>query len=73
MSRGKGKGRRQVFEDWSLMFEVYKEPYKESACKAEDLGSIPGLKGMATHSSTLAGEFYGLQSPWGHKESDMAE
>ena len=46
---------------------------KESACKAEDLGSIPGLKGMATHSSTLAGEFYGLQSPWGHKESDMAE
>ena len=43
---------------------------KESACKAEDLGSIPGLKGMATHSSTLAGEFYGLQSPWGHKESE---
>ena len=37
------------------------------------LGSIPGLKGMATHSSILVGEFYGLQSPWGHKESDMTE
>ena len=28
---------------------------------------------MATHSSILAGEFHGLYSPWGCKESDMTE
>ena len=36
----------------------------------------PLEKGMATHSSLLAGEFYGLYriySPWGHKESDVTE
>ena len=30
-------------------------------------------KGKATHSSTLAGEFHGLYSQWGCKESDMTE
>ena len=56
---------------------------KESACNAEDLGSIPGLEdpleeGMATHSSILAWripwteEPGGLQ-PIGHTESDMTE
>ena len=35
-------------------------------------------KGMATHSSILAGEFHGQKSlagysPWGHKESDTTE
>ena len=36
-------------------------------------------KGTATHSSILAwrisqnGEFHGLDSPWGHKESDTTE
>ena len=28
---------------------------------------------MATHCSILAGEFYGLYSPWGHKELDTTE
>ena len=28
----------------------------------------PLKKGNATHFSILAGEFYGLYSPWGHKE-----
>ena len=42
------------------------------------LGSEDPLeKGKATHSSTLAwripGEFHGLCSPWGHRESDTAE
>jgi len=37
---------------------------KESACSAGDLGSIP----VFWH-----GEFHGLYSPWGHKESDTAE
>ena len=30
-------------------------------------------KGKATHSSILPGEFHGLCSPWGHKESDTTE
>ena len=51
---------------------------KESSCKEEDLGSIPGLgrspgEGKATHSSTWPGEFHGLYSPRGHKESDVTE
>ena len=51
---------------------------KESAYNARDLGSIPGLedpleKGKATHSSIWPGEFPGLYSPWGHKESDTTE
>ena len=50
----------------------------ESACNARDLGLIPGMarsleKGKATHSSIWPGEFHGLYSPWGHKESDMTE
>ena len=51
---------------------------EESACNAEDTGSIPG-SGMATHSSTLAwrilwtGESGVLHSPWGCKESDTTE
>ena len=39
---------------------------KESACKAGDLGSIPGLgrsPGKATHSTILPGEFHG-QRRW---------
>ena len=54
---------------------------KEPACNVgvlvrslvqEDLLEI----GMATHSSILVfwpGEFHGLNSPWGRKESDMTE
>ena len=30
-------------------------------------------KGTATHSSIVAGEFRGLYSPWGCKESDTTE
>ena len=33
----------------------------------------PLEKGKATHSSIWPGEFHGLHSPWGHKESDMTE
>ena len=50
---------------------------KESACNAGDLDSIPGLgrspgerKGYPLQ---WPGEFYGLYSPWGHKESDTTE
>ena len=30
-------------------------------------------KGMATHPVSLPGEFHGLYSLWGHKESDTTE
>ena len=33
----------------------------------------PLEKGMATHSSLLPGEFHGLYSPWGRRESDTTE
>ena len=57
---------------------------KASACNAGDLSSIPGLgrsPGEGKGSSILEaptlefwpGEFHGLYSPWGHKESDMTE
>ena len=52
---------------------------KESACNAGDLGSVPGLRKIPWRSERLPtpvfwpGEFYGLYSPWGHKESDTTE
>ena len=51
---------------------------KESAYNARHLGLILGLedpleKGKATHSSIWPGEFPGLYSPWGRKESDTTE
>ena len=57
---------------------------KEPACNIGDPGFDPWVreyppeKGMATHSSILAGEFHGQRvpagySPWGCKESDTTE
>ena len=56
---------------------------KESACSAENLGTIPGLGrspggGHGNPLQYLLGEFYGQRSlghysPWGRKESDTAE
>ena len=49
---------------------------KESACNVGDLGSIPGLGRSPGEGKRLPtpvfwpGEFHGLYSPWGHKESD---
>ena len=49
---------------------------KESACNAEDLGSVPGLGRVPWRRKWqptpvfLPGEFH---SPWGRKESDMTE
>ena len=52
----------------------------ESACNAGDLGSIPGLgrypgegKGYLPTPVFWPGEFHGLYSPWGGKESDTTE
>ena len=52
---------------------------KEPACNAGDLGSTPGFGKIPRRREWLPtpvfwlGEFHGLYSPWGRKESDMAE
>ena len=52
---------------------------KESAYNAGDLGSIPGLGRSPGEENRLPtpvfwpGEFHGLYSPWGCKESDTTE
>ena len=52
---------------------------KESACNVGDLGSIPGLgRSPGKGKGYLLwlfwpGEFHGLYSPWGHKESNITE
>ena len=52
---------------------------KESACNAGDLGSIPELGRSPGEGKRLPtpvfwpGEFHGLYSPWGCKESDKTE
>ena len=51
---------------------------KESTCNARDLGLIPGLgrspgEWKATTPVFWPGEFHGLYSPWGCKESDTTE
>ena len=53
---------------------------KESVCNARDLGSIPSLgrspgegKGYLPTPVFWPGEFHGLYSPWGCKESDTTE
>ena len=50
---------------------------RESACNAGDLDSIPGLGRSPREQLPTPvfwpGEFHGLYSPWGHKESDMTE
>ena len=47
---------------------------KESACHEGDLGSIPGLGSTPGEGKVFwPGEFHGLYSPWGRKESDTTE
>ena len=51
---------------------------KESTCNVGDLGSVPGVedaleKGKVPTPVFWPGEFQGLHSPWGHKESHMTE
>ena len=54
-------------------------PGKESTCHAGYLGSISGLGRFPWRRERLPtpvfwlGEFHGLYSPWGHKESDTTE
>ena len=48
---------------------------KKSSCNVGDLGLIPGLgkspgEGKSYPLQSPTGEFHGLYSPWGYKESD---
>ena len=46
---------------------------KESACNAGDLGLIPWRRERLPTPVFWPGEFHGLYSPWGCKESDTTE
>ena len=52
---------------------------KESSCNAGDMGLIPGLERSPGEGKGYPfpvfwpGEFHGLHSPWGRKESDSTE
>ena len=48
---------------------------KESICNAGDPGSIPDQEDSLEKGTPVfwPGEFPGLYSPWGHKESDTTE
>ena len=69
-------------EIWPLLLSILGFPCgsagKESTCNVGDLGSIPGLgrspgEGKLPSPVFWSGEFHGLYSPWGCKESDMTE
>ena len=61
----------------SLVAQMVKNPLAMQEIQAQSLDlEDPLEKGMATHSSILAGEFHGQRSlesysPWGHKQLDM--
>ena len=52
---------------------------KEPTCNVGDLGLIPGFGKIPWGRERLPtpvfwpGEFHGVYSPWGHKESDMTD
>ena len=58
----------------SPVAQKIKDPPAMRETQVRSLGwEDPLEKGKATHSSILAGEFHGLYSSWGHKESDTTE
>ena len=58
----------------SLVAQLVKNPPAMQDTWVQSLGwENPMEKGMSTHSSIQAGEFHGLQSPWGRKELDTTE
>ena len=58
----------------SLVAQLVKKPPAMWETWVQSLGwEDPLEKGRATHSNILPGEFHGLYSPWGCKESDTTE
>ena len=74
-SPGEGIGYPLQYAWASLVAQLVKNP----PAKVGDLGSIPGLGRFPWRRDRLPtpvfwpGEFCGLYSPWGHKESEMTE
>jgi len=57
-----------------LVAQLVKNPPAMQKTWVRSLGwEHPLEQGTATHSVFWPGEFHGLYSPWGHKESDMAK
>ena len=73
-SPGEGIG-NPLQNSWaSLVAQLLKNPAAMQETWVQSLGwEDPLEKGKATHSCILPGEFHGLYSPWGHKESDVTE
>ena len=71
MTEATQQQQQQIFPDSSAG--------KESSCNVGDLGLRPGFGRASREGDRLPtpvfwpGEFHGLYSPWGHKESDMTE
>ena len=70
-------GSHRVGHNWSDLAAA--AGYRESTCNSGDHSSIPGLGRYAGEGKVFRtpvfwpGEFHGLHSPWGCKESDMTE
>ena len=73
-SAGEGIGYPLQYSSASLVAQLVKNPSAMRDTWLQSLGwEDPLEKGKATHSSIWPGEFHGLCSPWGRKESDMTE
>ena len=74
-SPGEGIGYLRQYSKASLVAQLVKNPL----AMLGELGSIPGLRRFPWRRERLptpvfwSGEFQGLYSPWGHKESDTTE
>ena len=71
---GEGIGYPLQYSRASLVAQLVKNPPAMWQTWVRSLGwGDPLEKGKTAHSSVLAGEFHGLYSPWGCKESDTTE
>ena len=73
-SAGEGIGYPLQYTWASLVAQLVKNPPAVRETWVQSLGWEDLLEeDLAIHSSVLPREFYGLYSPWDHKESDMTE
>ena len=73
-SAGEGIGYTLQYSWASLVAQLVKNPPAMQETWVKSLAwEDPLEQGKATHSSILPGEFHGLYSPWGRKESDTTE
>ena len=73
-SIGEGIGYPLQYSWASFVAQLVRNPSAMWETCVRSLGwKDPLEKGRATHSAFWPGEFHGLYSPWGHKESDTTE